>query len=72
MGQRRQPVHLTPREIECLEGLAHGLTNAGIADHLHISMPTVALHLVNARKKLGAHTREEAVALAIKQSLIDL
>jgi len=35
-------------------------------------MPTVALHLVNARKKLGAHTREEAVALAIKQSLIDL
>jgi LuxR family transcriptional regulator len=68
---RYRHVHLTPREVECLERLARGFNNAGIAQDLHISLPTVALHLVNARKKLGAHTREEALARAIKQHLIE-
>jgi DNA-binding CsgD family transcriptional regulator len=62
---------LTRREIECLECLARGLTNAGIATRLKVALPTVALHLANARKKLGAQTREQAVAQAVKRGLID-
>src|SRR5688572_32848681 len=53
---------LTPRESECLECLAQGLTNAGIAARLGLALPTVAMHLANARKRLCAHTREDAVA----------
>jgi DNA-binding NarL/FixJ family response regulator len=64
--------HLTRREAECLEGLARGLTNAGIAERLHVAMPTVAMHLFNARKKLGAETREQDVAQAVKRGLIEL
>lgn len=62
---------VTSRERECLEGLAQGLTNAGIAKRLHIALPTVALHLANARRKLGARSREQAVALAVKLGLIE-
>jgi DNA-binding CsgD family transcriptional regulator len=62
---------LTPREVECLKGLAQGLTNSGISKQLHIALPTVALHLVNARRKLGAVTREQAVAKAVSRGLIE-
>ena len=54
---------LTQRERECLELLAQGLTNAGIASKLGVALPTVAMHLASARRRLGAHTREEAVAI---------
>ena len=61
---------LTGREMECLGLLAEGLTNAGIATRLEISVPTVAMHLVNARHKLGAATREQAVAIAFRRGLL--
>lgn len=64
------PPHLTPREIQCLNGLADGLTNEGIARLLNISIPTVAMHLTNARKKLQAHTREQAIAVAMRRGLL--
>lgn len=62
--------HLTKRELECLAGLASGMSFAGIATWLKISVPTVALHLSNARRRLGAHTREQAVAIAVKRNLV--
>lgn len=68
---RARSIALTPRERECLEGLAEGLTNAGIAKRLRVSLPTVAMHLANARTKLGASTREQAIARAIECGLID-
>lgn len=61
---------LTPHEVQCLQGLARGLDNLGISHELRISLPTVALHLINARKKLGAATREQAVARAVELGLI--
>ena len=61
---------LTRRETQCLEGLARGLDNAGISRELSISLPTVALHLINARRKLSATTREQAVARAVDLGLI--
>ena len=63
---------LTPRERACLEALANGLGNDGIAKKLGICTPTVAMHLSNARRKLGALTREHAIALAMKRHLISV
>jgi len=44
----------------------------GIAKQLQISLPTVALYLCNARRKLGAKSREQAVVLVVKQGLVSL
>ena len=61
---------LTTREIECLNGLAGGLTSDGISRRLGISVPTVAMHISNARRKLNASTREHAVAIALRNALL--
>ena len=62
--------HLTVREIECLSALARGLKSSGIAKLYKISVPTVDMHLSNARRKLGAVTREQAVAIAVRDGLV--
>ncbi|MEQ1652211.1 MAG: helix-turn-helix transcriptional regulator [Hyphomicrobium sp.] len=61
---------LTAREIECLSALTEGLTSEGIARRLSISVPTVTMHLTNARRKLHAATREQAVAIAVRSGLV--
>lgn len=69
-----KPAHcgeLTDREVQCLEALAEGLTSPKIAKYLGISTSTVAMHVLNARRKLGASTREQAVALAVKRHLVN-
>ena len=63
---------LSPRERECLTWLATGLRHDRIADKLSITRPTVELHLANARRKLRARTREEALARAVTLGLLDL
>ena len=62
--------NLTPREVECLTGLADGLNSAGIARRLKISVSTVAMHLTNARRKLHAATREQAIAIALRNGVL--
>ncbi len=56
---------LSRREQECLSFLASGSRTSRIADRLCISASTVEFHLRNAKRKLGASTREEALAKAI-------
>jgi DNA-binding CsgD family transcriptional regulator len=53
---------LTPRERDCLAFVADGRTDWQIAVLLGISEPTVRFHLNNARRKLGAVNRAQAVA----------
>lgn len=53
---------LTPRERDCLAYVADGRTDRQIAELLSISEPTVRFHLNNARQKLGAANRAQAVA----------
>ena len=53
---------LTERETECLAHAAQGRTNSEIAARLDISENTVRFHFKNVLKKLGAHSRAEAVA----------
>jgi DNA-binding NarL/FixJ family response regulator len=55
-----QPIEpLTAREEEVLLTVAKGLTNAEIADELHISLSTVKTHLASLMGKLGARNRVE-------------
>jgi DNA-binding CsgD family transcriptional regulator len=63
---------LSPRERECMTWLAIGLRYDRIAERLGIARPTVELHLLNARRKLGAKTREQALAKAVALGLLDL
>jgi DNA-binding CsgD family transcriptional regulator len=59
---RSHPTTLSERETEVLDLAGHGMTNKEIAEKLSLSPHTVARHLANARSKLGAANRAEAVA----------
>jgi two-component system, cell cycle sensor histidine kinase and response regulator CckA len=61
---------LTPREREILGLVANGLTNEKVATALAISPETVQSHVRHAMVKLEADTRTEAVATALRHSLI--
>lgn len=62
---RRRSRTLSPREREVLGLLARGLTGEQIAERLVLSPETVRTHIRNAREKLGASTRVEAVTMAL-------
>jgi len=57
---------LTEREREILDLLAEGLSGTEIATRLVLSPETVRTHVRNAMTKLGASTRSQAVALAVR------
>ena len=61
---------LTEREREVLQLVARGLQNTAIADELHVSVHTVRNHIANLSAKLGAHSKLEALSLAIRTGLI--
>jgi DNA-binding NarL/FixJ family response regulator len=61
---------LTQRERDVLRLLADGLSNEEIGKQLFISAETVRTHVRKAMDKLGADTRTEAVARALRFRLI--
>jgi len=61
---------LTPREVEVLKLLADGVSNQQIAEKLVLSMHTVRNHVQNVITKLGAHSKLEAVATAVREGII--
>ncbi|GAB2612315.1 response regulator [Pseudactinotalea suaedae] len=60
---------LTPRELEVLQLMAEGMSNAEIADHLVLSSTTVKTHVGNVLAKLGARDRVQAVVIAFQTGL---
>jgi PAS domain S-box-containing protein len=62
----------TPREREVLALLAAGATDEQIAEMLELSPATVQTHVRNAKAKLGARTRAQAVAMALQHEMISL
>jgi DNA-binding CsgD family transcriptional regulator len=62
---------LSPRQREILDLVAEGRTSKEIAVALGISESTVNWHLANAFERLGASSRAEAVALAIRANGAD-
>ena len=62
--------NLTQRERDVLRLLADGMSNEEIGKNLFISPETVRTHVRKAMAKLDADTRTQAVATALRQSLI--
>ena len=60
----------TQRQLEILKALAAGLTDKAIADTFGISVAGVRKHLIAIMSKLGAASRTEAVAIALRRSLL--
>jgi len=68
---RRNPVGLNEREIQTLTWAARGKTSAQIAQILGFTKRNVDFHIDNARHKLGAATRIQAVIKAKDDRLIE-
>jgi len=62
---------LTQREREVLALLVQGLNNPEIAERLVVSRSTAKFHVSSILSKLGVASRTEAVALAVKEGLLD-
>ena len=60
---RANPAGLTQRQLDVLDLLADGLTNAEIAERLVVSVRTVDSHVAAVLNKLGVRTRREAARL---------
>jgi DNA-binding NarL/FixJ family response regulator len=61
---------LTRREQQVLTMISEGLSNGSIADELHVSVHTVRNHVANLSSKLGAHSKLEALAIAVREGLL--
>ena len=66
----RYEVRLAPRELDVLTCVAAGTTNAVAAERLGLRPETVKGYLRSAMRKLGAHTRLEAVVAARRAGLL--
>ncbi|WP_328320644.1 helix-turn-helix transcriptional regulator [Streptomyces sp. NBC_00388] len=64
------PVALAPREVDVLAWVATGATNASAGARLGLKTETVKGYLRSAMRKLGAHTRLEAVVAARRAGLL--
>ncbi len=70
MGEK--PADLSRRELEVLTWAARGKTSAETAIILDLSKRTIDFHFDNARMKLGAASRTDAVMRAVTAGWIDL
>jgi DNA-binding CsgD family transcriptional regulator len=68
---RENPAGLTRRELEVLPLIAQGLSNRQVADRLVVSDRTVEHHVTAILRKLGARSRVEASATAVRLGLAD-
>jgi two-component system, NarL family, response regulator DegU len=64
------PTVLTRREVEVLQMLANGASSNDVAKKLFISGKTVKNHLAHIYSKLGAASRTQAVAKAVRLGIV--
>ncbi|MGH7426650.1 MAG: response regulator transcription factor, partial [Candidatus Methylomirabilales bacterium] len=60
----------TPREREVLERIVLGQTTEDMADEMGVAYNTVRTHIQNVLTKLGVHSKLEAAAFAVRNSLV--
>jgi len=71
-AQRAEGGALTARESDVLALLARGRSNKQIASELSLGLRTVEGHVSAVLAKLGAASRTEAVAFALRERIVDL
>jgi len=71
-SERKLDEPLTARELEVLRVLAAGVSTNAAADQLGISTATLRAHVQAILRKLGAHSRLEAVAEAARLGLVTI
>jgi DNA-binding NarL/FixJ family response regulator len=64
------PNTLTSREVEVLQALANGASTCEVSRSLFISHKTVKNHLAHIYAKLGASSRTQAVAAAVRLGIV--
>lgn len=64
-------ISLSPRELECLQLAAKGLSSSLIAGALGIGERTVHFHFSNLLSKLDANNRHHAIAKAVAAGLVE-
>jgi DNA-binding NarL/FixJ family response regulator len=69
-GAEELLIALTAREREVLALLAEGASNKEIASTLAISFHTAKFHVASLTEKLGARSRVDAIAIAIRAGLV--
>jgi two-component system response regulator DevR len=69
-GREHRAAELTEREREVLALVAEGLSNAAIAERLVVSVHTVRNHIASLSSKLGAHSKLEALSIAVRQGML--
>ncbi len=67
---RLRELSITPRELEILDLIAHGLSNREIAEKLFVSENTVKTHSSRLFDKLSAKRRTQAVQIGKEFGLI--
>lgn len=69
-SQMLEAYPLTERELEVLELIVEGYSNAAIADKLYITVGTVKTHVRNILNKLCADDRTQAAVRALRSGLV--
>lgn len=69
---RGSVTELSPREVDVLRCLARGASTAGTADELCISAHTVRSHVQHILEKMDAHSKLQAVSIALRQGIIEV
>jgi DNA-binding NarL/FixJ family response regulator len=64
--ERAGLVSLTPRELEVLEMISLGLTNAEAARRLSVSVHAIKFHLAAIYSRLGVNNRTEAAVTYLR------
>ena len=69
-NETKNPIHLTPREVEVLTWLTKGYSYKMIANELRLGIETIRFYIKAIYKKLHVNSVSGAVSKAIKDKLI--
>jgi DNA-binding NarL/FixJ family response regulator len=72
LAERLRKAELSPREIEVLKLIAHGLSNKEVANELGVTEATAKKHMTGVLTKLGAKDRTHALRLGLERGIITL